>query len=366
MCFVFSAHFTTIYFHDEPDSFRYQLLTGISFVASPAFILISGMMVAFLRELRPERFGAFRRTLVDKGLFLLTLGHVAIALSHIPGYGLRSSFVCLFITDVIAICILVGPAIVAHVRAPARLAIGAALIATSWAFVVGREAGVVPAIFLVELLFGPPIAQGGLVTGWPPVPWLGLYLVATYFGERLGRLEAAGEDARVKRLLAYSGAGFVLAGATLKLAARAKGLDLDVPVESALFAMTSPIRKFPPSIAYFLFYGGCAFFILWTMASLDGTRLFARTRATLETVGQTSLFAFVAQFFVYYTALYLLDLPVGPLWPVIFAGTVALLIGATLLWHRSGWNRFLTVGWVGFADRRDARIAAEASPVPAD
>ena len=75
MLFVLLSHFASVQFAMAADAPLQQSLWRVSMVASPTFVLISGMMMGFLYETRRSSFGPVRDKLVDRALFLLTIGH---------------------------------------------------------------------------------------------------------------------------------------------------------------------------------------------------------------------------------------------------------------------------------------------------
>ena len=88
MLFVFVSHFAYGFFDAELGGAR-ETLTAMGMVASPAFVILSGLMLGFVYRSAPSRFGDLRRKFIDRGLFLLTIGHVLILCAHLPlGRGL--------------------------------------------------------------------------------------------------------------------------------------------------------------------------------------------------------------------------------------------------------------------------------------
>src|SRR5262245_6461251 len=62
------------------------ILKSIAMVATPAFLLISATAISVLAEQRKHDSRSLRITLVDRGLFLLIFGHVAVSLSLAPHF----------------------------------------------------------------------------------------------------------------------------------------------------------------------------------------------------------------------------------------------------------------------------------------
>jgi hypothetical protein len=108
-------------------------------------------------------------------------------------------------------------------------------------------------------------------------------------------------------------------------------------------AVLSPLRKLPPSPAYFLFYGGCGAFglsVLMWLHDSPAVRLYSRCASLL---GRTSLFVFILQYVVYFTLFSYFDPGPATLWPLFFVVSVAAIAGCALLWDRFNLNRFLII-----------------------
>ena len=84
MLFVFLAHFNEYYLGSNGKSNQLYFLEKFTKLASPTFIIISGITLGFLFSINKLNFGQTKRKLVDRGLFLITIAHVLIALSWIP------------------------------------------------------------------------------------------------------------------------------------------------------------------------------------------------------------------------------------------------------------------------------------------
>src|SRR5262245_65843957 len=76
MLFVFLSHFGLIYFTDT-NATLLALSQDIGRVATPTFMIISGVMAGYLFESRQD-FSGMRTKLRDRGLFYLVAGHLAI------------------------------------------------------------------------------------------------------------------------------------------------------------------------------------------------------------------------------------------------------------------------------------------------
>src|SRR5437763_5821461 len=102
MFFVCLAHFANSYqiISGASEAGGYLVIVGM--VASPTFVTMSGLVAGFLFVTRGSSFTALRYKLIDRGLFLMVVGHAILALSslltgHNFGHALRVGY----ITDVI-------------------------------------------------------------------------------------------------------------------------------------------------------------------------------------------------------------------------------------------------------------------------
>src|SRR5438067_11359234 len=81
MFLVFVAHFADIFFL-QTKAVVPVLMRAAGMVASPTFAMLNGLLIGFLYRTAPERFDRLRIKLVDRGLFLLTIGHIVIVGAH--------------------------------------------------------------------------------------------------------------------------------------------------------------------------------------------------------------------------------------------------------------------------------------------
>src|SRR4051794_34291375 len=78
MLFVLLSHFGFTFFPDQSGRLP-SMMRIVGMVASPTFVLINGIMIGFLRRVRePEEYERLKRLFVDRGLFLLTGGHLLL------------------------------------------------------------------------------------------------------------------------------------------------------------------------------------------------------------------------------------------------------------------------------------------------
>jgi uncharacterized membrane protein len=362
MLFVFLSHFANAYF--TPNGLPADWVFGLTMVASPTFMLVSGSLLGYFSVTRRERFFAVVLSYAGRGLFLLTVGRVVIVLAHVAlAGGIRDALRWAFITDVIGACLIVGPPTVARTTRTARLGIAAALIACTWVAVTNWDPPSAIGKLVEEALCGPygPYGTRWFADVFPLLPWLGLFLIGTCIGEGLASVSG---DARRRwpRMAAGWSAGFLGFGAALwavgwRLAATSQIVRV---LRSHRFF--SPFHKLPPSPVYFAVYGAIGLAMLALLLWSEPWRVLGPLRSVLEVLGRNSLMAFVAGYVMYFTVVVVADVGFTPLWPAGFLLTVVILVAATYAWDRTGWTRRLTLRVPSPLRRALARAAAVPSP----
>lgn len=344
--FVFLSHFTAGYTWTPQSQEAASYLRTLSMIASPTFVIVSGMVAGFLGATHPAGFTELRVKLFDRGIFLLVVGHLLLTLALTPSparipHAYRTSF----ITDVIAVSILIGPSMVVVVSASRRLAIAAAVFVADWLLVANWHpvgAGLIAKLYL----FGR-ISVAGELSAFPAFPvlaWFAVYLAGTALGERVGTMYVKGERKESHYLLARTGAAAFLAaaityGITRTLAGNAASL-----ADMNRLSFLSIYGKFPPGIVYLGFFGGAGLMMLATIFELDRLKRVPLLFDELRKLGRSSLFMFTAQYALYRAVLPRIRFHYTPFWPLIFLGTVLFLTLLAELWDRRSANRYLTVG----------------------
>ena len=74
MLFVFLAHFSFVYLMG-PAPGQMELVAKASLIACPMFMIISGVTLGYLYRANANQFQRIQTKLIDRGLFLLTIGH---------------------------------------------------------------------------------------------------------------------------------------------------------------------------------------------------------------------------------------------------------------------------------------------------
>jgi len=252
-------------------------MSRLTLAATPAFVLVSGLVLGFLHSTRREEkaFRELRRRLLDRALFLLTVAHLLIVGAHLPKFGFPVALDFVFITDVVAVCVVVGTAVVPTVRARSRIARGGALYvaATLLALVWMPAPGSIPQL-AKHLLVGhsPTLEQSMFVYNFPILQWLVLYLVATTLGETLTQRRA---ENGAPEAVALAGLGVALMGSGAVLRVLRPALHHLPTLGSRAAFLTSSSQKLPLGPAFLLCYSGLALCLvagcLWLCRVSPGT-----------------------------------------------------------------------------------------------
>src|SRR5690606_20104066 len=93
--------------------------------------------------------------LVDRGLFLLSVGHILISMAYVVyagGWG--PAFRYAQITDAIAVAIVVGPVLIAQTSSRTRILLACSLFAASWLAIASWRPDTPATLWLKDTLFG--------------------------------------------------------------------------------------------------------------------------------------------------------------------------------------------------------------------
>jgi uncharacterized membrane protein len=333
MVLVWISHFGAVYFRGAPALAPARAIAIATRVASPTFVTVSGMLLGWLAS--GDRRGRLGPRFVDRALILLLVAHPVIWAAHIawahgPGAALRTEF----ITDTLAACLLVAPLVVARVGRIARLAASVVGFVGCWVVIARYDAAAPSA--LRELLVGA-LEPRVLEYVFPVLPWLSVFIAATALGEALERLhrERLGDAARLAWWTSGVLASVAIAGAAVHRA---------VAPRTVLWAMTMLGQKSPPGPVYVAAYGAAGLALFAAFVELERRRRDSAFGRVLALVGRNSLFAFGAQYFVYYTALALLHPAISRAWMLWLPVSIVVLLGAVAAWDAIGGNRWLTFG----------------------
>ncbi len=347
MLFVCLAHFANAYHFVSGADATGGYLVMIGMIASPTFVTVSGLVAGFLAITRSRAFGELRLKLIDRGFFLLIIGHVVLAVSGIftgPGFGHACKIG--YITDVVGFAVVLGPSLIASLKPSVRLLLAAAVFTCCWlAVFIWHPTGGLAAV-AKQYLIGVPNLSDSTRGDFPLLPWFAVYLVGTVIGQQLGRYYSQRNERGAHLMLAKLGVSSLALGVAAKLglhALRTSLPALDQTHHLLLFSISS-YQKFPPGPVYLVFFGGAGMLLVSAIleAGRRGTQRFLLNQ--LRQIGSASLFVYVLQFYLYGVVLRALRLPYSLWWPLLFLFTIIILAKAAALWNARDGNRFLTVG----------------------
>jgi uncharacterized membrane protein len=380
MMFVCLAHFGNYYPFASVGGEVGILLYAIGMVASPTFVTVSGMVAGFMSVARRRSFPHFRRKLVDRGVFLLLVGHAVLAsMVVLAGKSLSFAYRIEYITDAIAVAIIIGPWLASKLQQKWRLLLAIGIFAMDWcAILFWQPSAGLPTLakhYLVGLL--NPADLGVRWPAFPVIPWFAVYLVGTVIGEGVGAYYIQERRKEGHQFLAKIGLASFLVGFGIKLAfvLLKHSVPDFVQVHPNLMPLLSNYQKYPPGPIYACFYTGAG--LLLVAGVLEAGRLGIQTFLfnQLRRIGQASLFSYVVQFQLYSVMLPRLRLEYTPFWPILFVLSLVVLTAAAAVWNAIDGNRFLTVGIGPLLERnalrrreiRDGQIRVDFSPaaVPA-
>ena len=352
------------HFDDVPEI--YSLLTYITRVATPTFLLLSGFVAAHV--LSSGRAGA-RIAVVDRALCVLVVGHLLLNIEQLPQVGVVEWLLArVTVTDAIAVCLIVA-AMCAQVPTRVLLLAGAVLALVSWpiAIAAGTDWAVGQRVLVV--LFDVHSGQNNLVDA-AIAPYLGVFLIGMGLSKSSSHLIQNRHDVLLARRLFMF--GIVAVGGVLFAAFlwhEFKGALVPILGSSetaALFRQTlNPLQKLPPSPAYLAFYGGAGLLIAAACLARRPRVLLEPAVKWAATIGRASLMAFVLQDWMLRSIPVLFgfdDLPSAIFWGAYFIGAILVLHWCAARWDVVRANRFLTVGLKRLS--RQPKTAAVHEPTP--
>lgn len=343
MVLVCISHFFDVYDLQRAmqDSWLMTVISSVCRIATPTFILVSGMVLGYQVAIKGVTTPVLRFRLIDRALFLVTIGHVLIALALTARWGWWHAFFTGQVTDTIAFCIIGGLLIVPRTSYRVRFVLGVVFLAVNWLtwwFWIPVD----PILLLIKSVFLGPSAELGSVFMFPLLPWFGWYLVGSSIGEILAGASVENILKVCSRVRVVS-IGMISVAMIIKL-----GLLQGIVVAQSWYPFISPYQKYPPGPIYLLLMGGAAMFLVSAVFSVGDARWMGGVRKLVVPIGQNSLAVFIVQFFVYYSFLYLVFLK-NPSMPVVLVGALLFISLAGILifaifCRRYHVSRWLTIG----------------------
>jgi len=339
MFFVLVSHFAAVYFTaPEQEGWRAALIR-IGMIATPTFVILSGMVLGVQHHRARAGFDRIRTRYIDRGLFLLVVGHMSIRLA-VQGVG-HAAFQ-LYSTDVIGIAMIAGGCLVPKLGTRSRLGLSVSAYVASWLAIYLWEPAAASGLETIKELLVGSLAPTALAGGsFPVAPWFAVYLASSVLGERLAGMAHAGAVRGSWNELVLLGAGGIAGMVGVKLAALWFGLSpLTGHVTSALLRVG---QKSPPAPLYLMFYGGIGLLLMCGCLVAEKRRWFRRAFRCVTMCGEASLFVFLAHFYLFWIGLYHLG-PGGPaLGFVYFTLSTIALVMAARAWQARQYNRLFTV-----------------------
>ena len=361
MMFVCLSHFANYYPFAAVGAWEVgAYLYAIGMIASPTFVTVSGMMAGFMSVARPRSFEHFRRKLIDRGVFLLLIGHAVLALTVVlAGKSFAFGYSIEYITDAIALAVIFGPTLVRRITQRTRAAIAILIFAVDWVAVLFWSPSAASATLAKHYLVGllSPDQQGVPFPAFAAVPWFAVYLMGTVIGEKVGEFYRRENRFEGHLILARVGlVGFLVGIATkvglITVKHQVPGFAQAHP---HLMPLLSSYEKYPPGPVYLCFYAGAGLLLVAGVMEAGRRGVMRFLFDQLSQVGQASLFSFVIQAPLYSVILPRLGLDYTHLWPLQFLLSLVVLVIAARLWNSIEGNRFLTVGIGPYLDHRDAK-----------
>ena len=355
-----------IRYHFEAVPEIYSLLTYITRIATPTFLLLSGFVAAHV--LSSGRDGA-RIAVVDRALCVLIVGHLLLNIEQLPQVGAAEWLLArVTVTDAIAVCLIVA-AMCAQVSTRLLLLAGAALALVSWPIAITAGADSTVAQRLLLVLFDVRSGHSNLIDA-AIAPYLGLFLIGMGLSKSSSSLTFSREDVLLARRLFKF--GMIAVGSVLFAAFLWHELKDLAPLllgssdTAVLFRQTlNPLQKLPPSPAYLAMYGGAGLLIAAACLAQRPRFILEPAVRWAATIGRASLMAFVVQDWLLRSIPVLFgfnDLPSPFFWAAYFIGTVLVLHWCAERWDAARANRFLTVGLKWWNRKHNAATAHEPAP----
>jgi len=373
MVFVCLSHFSNAYFFGAGEGAEGMYLVVIGMIASPTFVTVSGLVAGFLATTRSESFDQLRLKLIDRGLFLLIVGHAILAFSGVlAGRGFVYALKIGYITDVVGFAVIVGPSLITSLKPRMRLVLAFCVYGLSWLAVFLWHPTGGAALAIKQYAIGIPNLTEPTRGDFPVVPWFAVYLLGTVLGQHIGALYAVRREKTAHIFLAQIGAASLAIGIGAKIALHvfrdyAPVFDRIHPL--LMFSISS-YQKFPPGPVYLVYFGGLGMLLVAGILECGRRQMVPMLFNLLRQLGLASLFVYIAQFYVYVVVLRSLHLPFSHFWPLLFLGSLVILVAAAKVWNSRAGNRYLTVGVVAASNwirkrktpALSAAIGLDASP----
>jgi hypothetical protein len=349
MLFASLAHFSWWIHQAYPEGSA--VLAAIGMVATPTFLMLSGAMVGMLCAAAARNGRDLKSQLFNRALFLLTVGHLLIALSeaHLSG-GLTRTIRGVTVVDEIGLCTLIAAFFIprlANAELCARIARRAVIaLGIVWLYNIFWLPDSATSLAVEELLIGGNIKSAAFAAHSPVLQHIAMYAIGLPLGHFFARYVAQQVTLReVANRCVAIGLLLLSSGCLLRVLRHFADLTawLHHPAIDQTLTMT---QKTPPSPAYVMFYGGFGLLSIGILFWLTGNaRSFARAGLEwMAVIGRASLLVFVLQYFLYWTLPDLLNIHPNRFCVLVFVGNVLLMRYIAGVWGRVRGNRWMTFG----------------------
>lgn len=319
-------------------------LVTFGMFATPTFLLLSGTVCGYLRESNARDPARYRLTILGRGLFLLTIGHVALGLTHWLWQPFaHAMWQSVYITDAVGFGLTIA-AFLPRQASPRQLfAAGIALLVLSWTMTLTVVPASESAIYLLRMLVGLNIdatSQQGWVV--PVIPYLGIFLIGMAAGVEYARRVAAGQDLySIGKFCLRIGVACVTVACFSKLTWLVAKPHAPMTARPVFHFLTEPRNKIPPGPAYVLAFGGMG--VILAGFVLLRHRLLRWLTSAGAVVGQASFLIFVLQYWVISVPAEGFGMRGGLLfWAVALVSATVFLWLLAALANRVRFNRLLT------------------------
>lgn len=340
-------------------------LIWVGMIATPMFLLLSGLVCGYLSRITPETDRQFRWRFMDRGLFLLLIAHPLLSLTHAVVVAAPSlTFGNFYITDAVGVALIAGAVVARRVKPRNLLLLGLLLFVGAW-FISSCVSPRSDSLrLLTRILFGVGEESDG-DEGYivPLVPYVGIFLIGIAAGIIYSQRRAHGlAQLQIGRFCVLTGLACMVVAVGVKVAWLMAKPHLPQDWATMVYGLTNPLQKIPPGPAYALAYGGAGIFLAGIVCLLSHFGRLRSAISALAVIGRASLVTFIAQYWLYYLPTKVPGFSNAPwLWFIAMPASLGVLWLLAFFWDRRGYNRFITLGLRRFGEAQDAEVPVKAS-----
>jgi len=351
MLFIGVSHISFYLINDAAS--LASTLRAIGFIATPDFLLMSGLACGYQLAAAPTTATALRS--LDRGLFAFLVGHLLVCGSLVYMVPPGTAFEHVVITDSIGVLLCMAP-LLKHAGARRLLWMGTTVYLVSTTFALYWHPLSGAQVVVGALLFS--INDGAMPDiGWvtPTLPYMGIFLFGVGLGKLIRQCRRDGRSQWLSVWLAATGSVAVLAAVALNL-----GRHFAKPTlmqhwaaknwADVLLTTLNIRHDSPPTLGYALFYGGLGVALvgyLGLLSQREPVGPLVRGVRLAAVIGRASFVSYVLQQWV---------IDFVPVWvgfdswltpataPLYLVLSTVLMYWVALVWGRHQANRFMTFG----------------------